>query len=525
MIGASQPGKPALDLCEEAVHLLRRAPLALLAIYYLGSVPFILALLFFWADMSSSATAREHTVPAALGMAVAYLWMLTWQAIFARGLRRELAGGASALMGVGAWFRIAALQAAVQPWKLVALPVAAGLLVPFPELYAFFHNASVSDSTSMARKLARLWPRENMTFLAILSLLSVVVFLNVGTGVVVLPYLLKMLLGLDTVFTRSPYTFLNTTFLAIAGGLSYLVLNPFVKAFYVLRCFYGESLTTAEDLRFELKVSTAALACVLALLGAFSLPAQEQDLPSRLDQSIDRVLQSPEYAWRLPRTPHLDDRNGNWFVRNTLYLLQATDRGLKQLGRWIDDLAQWLGDRFGKRLPPLPEESKARAPATQLRVTMVLLLAIITGVVAYLLWRFLAASRAQPRVAPIAAPVAVDLGAEDVHADQQQPDEWLAMAQASLGRQDYRLAMRALYLAGLSALAGEKLISLDRSKSDLDYQRELRRRARQRPALLAAFTENRTMFERGWYGMYDVDLATIHQFETNLEQMRPRAQQ
>jgi hypothetical protein len=145
--------------------------------------------------------------------------------------------------------------------------------------------------------------------------------------------------------------------------------------------------------------------------------------------------------------------------------------------------------------------------------------------VAYLLWRFLAASRAQPRVAPIAAPVAVDLGAEDVHADQQQPDEWLAMAQASLGRQDYRLAMRALYLAGLSALAGEKLISLDRSKSDLDYQRELRRRARQRPALLAAFTENRTMFERGWYGMYDVDLATIHQFETNLEQMRPRAQQ
>jgi hypothetical protein len=525
MTGTSQSGKPAVDLCEEAVHLLRRAPLGLLATYYLGSVPFILALLFFWADMSSSATAREHTVPAALGMTAAYIWMLTWQAIFARSLRRELAGGASTTVSVGDWFRIAALQAAVQPWKLVALPVAAGLLFPFPELYAFFHNASLSDSTATARKLARLWPRENMTFLAILSLLSVVVFVNVATGVVLLPYLLKMLLGLDTVFTRSPYTFLNTTFLAIAGGLIYLVLNPFVKAFYVLRCFYGESLTTAEDLRVELKASTAALACVLALLGALSLPAQERDLPSRLDQSIDHVLQSPEYAWRLPRTPHLDDRNGNWFLRNTLYLLQATDRGVKQVGRWIDDFAQWLRDRFGKRLPQLPEESKAHAPATQLRVTIILLLAIISGVAVYLLWRLLAAKRPQPSAAPIAEAASIDLAADDVQADQQPPDEWLAMAQACLSRQDYRLAMRALYLAGLSALAGEKLISLNRSKSDLDYQRELRRRARQRPALLAAFTENRAMFERGWYGMYDVDLATIHQFETNLEQMRPRAQQ
>ena len=43
-----------------------------------------------------------------------------------------------------------------------------------------------------------------------------------------------------------------------------------------------------------------------------------------------------------------------------------------------------------------------------------------------------------------------------------------------------------------------------------------RRRARQRPALLSAFNQNLAMFERGWYGMYDVDLATIQQFEVEL---------
>lgn len=524
-IQRGQRGKPALDLCEEAVHLLRRAPLSLIATYYLGSVPFILALLFFWADMSGSPTARDRILPSALGMALLYLWMMTWQAIFARGLRAELAGGETAPISLAGWFRIAAFQASVQPLKLVALPVAAGLLVPFPEVYAFFHNAGLTDSTAPARRLAKLWPRENLTFLAILSLLSTVVFVDTGLAVLMLPYLMKMLLGIDTVFARSAYTFLNTTFLAIMLGLSYLVLNPFVKAFYVLRCFYGESITTAEDLRVELRASTAAVVGVLALLGAGFAQAQERDLPVQLDRSIDRVLQNPEYAWRLPRTPHLEDRNNNWFVKNTLSFLRATDRGLKQMARWIDDLAQWLGDKLGARMPPLGEERRPRAPATELRAVMVLLLSIVSGIVAYLLWRFLIARRAQAPTTPAAVAMAIDLQSDDLQADQQQPDEWLAMAQACLGRQEYRLAMRALYLSGLSLLAREKLITLHRSKSDLDYDRELRRRARQRPAVLSAFNQNLTMFERGWYGMYDVDLATIHQFEANLEQMRPRAEQ
>lgn len=38
-------GMPALDLIEEAVHLLRTAPLSYLAAYYVGALPFMLALL------------------------------------------------------------------------------------------------------------------------------------------------------------------------------------------------------------------------------------------------------------------------------------------------------------------------------------------------------------------------------------------------------------------------------------------------------------------------------------------------
>lgn len=39
-------GPGALELLEEATHLLRRAPAGTLLAYYLGTLPFVLALLF-----------------------------------------------------------------------------------------------------------------------------------------------------------------------------------------------------------------------------------------------------------------------------------------------------------------------------------------------------------------------------------------------------------------------------------------------------------------------------------------------
>jgi hypothetical protein len=52
--------RPMLDLAEEAVHLLRSAPAHLFGWYLLGTLPFILGLLYFWTDMSWSAIASRH---------------------------------------------------------------------------------------------------------------------------------------------------------------------------------------------------------------------------------------------------------------------------------------------------------------------------------------------------------------------------------------------------------------------------------------------------------------------------------
>src|SRR5213075_875373 len=132
------------------------------------------------------------------------------------------------------------------------------------------------------------------------------------------PSLLKMLFGIETAFTRSFWGLLNTTFVATSGALTYLCLDTLVKAVYLLRCFYGESLHTGEDLRAELKpllsgASGAAVRSILLIflasvtpLNAVAAPenppyvvpvAPSGIAPSDLDRSIEQVLKQPRYNW------------------------------------------------------------------------------------------------------------------------------------------------------------------------------------------------------------------------------------
>src|ERR1700723_736111 len=83
-------GRPAIDLLEEAVRLLRRAPASALVAYYIGAVPCMLGALYFIADMSRSAYAADRLFESAAAMAGLYLWMKCWQTVFTSRLSAEL---------------------------------------------------------------------------------------------------------------------------------------------------------------------------------------------------------------------------------------------------------------------------------------------------------------------------------------------------------------------------------------------------------------------------------------------------
>jgi hypothetical protein len=267
--------KSPIELYEEAVYLLRRAPASVIAAYYAGSLPFVLAFLFFWADMSQNSFAFDHCAPASLGLALLYCWMMYWQALFVRQLRSELSGAPRTARFWSESWRLGFVQIAIQPSKLFLLPLATLIVLPFAGAYAFYQGLmavpehdceNLPQAIRAARKQSTMWQQQNWTILAILAMLNVVAFLNIGAMILLIPYLLKMLLGVETVFTRSGLATLNTTFAVVTAGLTYLATNPLAKAVYLLRYFYSESIETGEDLRAELKVAQTFLSVLFLIL-------------------------------------------------------------------------------------------------------------------------------------------------------------------------------------------------------------------------------------------------------------------
>jgi len=240
---------------------------------------------------------------------------------------------------------------------------------------------------------------------------------------------------------------------------------------------------------------------------------------TELNHAIDNVIRRAEFTWRLPRQARPPVDSPNWFVRTTERMVDALAKFFHRIGQWFEQFMKWLEEQLRKAMPG--SGGNAGVNSGKLRALIYALLAGVTLVLGWLLWQALRhRKRVVVRQAIATAIPVVNLNADELQADQHPLDEWLQLARDCMSRQEWRLALRALYLAGLANLAERSLIAIHRSKSNQDYARELRRKARAQPELLTLFAQNMGVFERVWYGMYDVDLNTVEQFESNLVRLR-----
>jgi hypothetical protein len=545
-----QPGKGSFDLIEEATHLLRTAPAATLAVYYLGAIPFVLGLLYFWADMSRSPFADQHLIDSALGLGALFLWMKFWQVIFARRLRAHVAAEPVPRWTVRRWGRVFQTQAFVQPFGLFVLPLSLLPMLPFAWVYAFYQNVTVLDDGRPARiapllkkswKQATLWPKQNCIVLAIMAGFGFYVFLNWAVTGLMLPHLIKMLFGIESVFTRSTFSLLNTTFFAGMLGLTYLCVDPILKTVYVLRCFYGESLESGEDLRAELnsrmvaaQTVAAMVVLLLGLLGASPLKAADAPAPATppatapvsspvppadLDRAINRTIHEDKYTWRMPREKIVEPDAQEGMIARFFDKIGA------MLRKWARAVADWLHDWLRKFFRhPSTYSGSGTSGYGWIESLYILLYGLVVvalaalGILLYRIWRD------RQRLTVVASepiqPVP-DINGENVGADQLPEDGWTKLARELLERGELRLALRAFYFASLSHLAARNLISIARFKSNRDYERELRRRGHSFPELLPVFGDNLESFERTWYGLHDVNRESVDRFAANVERMKP----
>lgn len=527
-----EKGIGAVELLEQATALLRQAPLDTLACYYLGTVPFMLVLLWFWADMSRSADADQRLAGGALALSILFIWMKVWQSRFSGRLLMQL-GGAAELPSVTGSVMV---QGGLQPWGFIILPLAGLITLPFGWCYAFFQNITVLGGPDWrtvqrkARQLALLWPGQNHLLLALLSLVFLVLFANIAVGVYFLPHLLKSLFGIETIFTLSNRMLLNSTFWAAIAVMAQLCLDPLVKACYVLRCHYGESLSSGADLRAQIK-TVAERATLLVLLVVFSLvtcgsqpafadapvvePQQQlQQRAARLDRSVEQVIKDPRFAWRLPREHHqLEKRELPGFMQSIITWVQDT---AVTVGGWIKDVIKWVVKKLPKPSFSGGKHTWGGNFSDIALLLMYLLLALLLCFGAIFAWRRLRRIPKPEAELPMhTLQMTPDLHDESVIASELTEERWLALARELLEKGELRLGLRALYLATLAALADAKLVNIARCKTNHDYERELLRFSHAMPRLSEAFSLNLRIFEAAWYGMHLPDDETVRSYLDN----------
>ena len=516
---------PALDRLESAGHLVRATPVRDHLLWLLGSGPYALGLLYFWAEQSRSSLAAERLPLSSFGLALLFLWARLTQAVVA-ARRHDQWMGSDDRKDVLTLLRQVAVPIVVwQPLALALLPVTLILVIPFPAfltvqqgLIVTAHRAdgSALRALALAVRHARHSPNQASQEASLLAMVWLVLAVNIGVVLYGLPLLAKLLLGIESPFTLNPSTVLNSTFAAAVVVLATLLTDPLVKAVSVLRDVESESRSTGADLRAALRRIPLVMVLTLLLLSGFpslhaaaraddpvTLPRSARPIPSaELNRAIVEVLERPEFSWRAPRTTGGDAENAS--DRTPLQRLLA------RLGKFLDGVARrmeapikaigdWLGRLFGSRTP-------AAGPLPRLDISglveflMWLLIAgasLILGGMGLRLWRQRPAATRPPASA---LPVVPDLESETIAAEQLPVDDWQALARDLAERGEYRHAVRALFLACLAGLAEQEQIRLARSKSNRDYLNEVRRRSPDQPQRSETFSEIVRVFEGAWYG-------------------------
>ena len=579
--------KNPIEIVEEAFHLLRLSPVSNIGCYYIGSLPFMLGALYFWADMSKSAYAYKHCSEGAFIVAILFIWMKCWQSVFTYRLKMQISGTEQVPLTIKHIMHLITTQTIIQPSGMFIIPAAAIFAFPFCWVYAFYQNVSVYgfDDTKKIIKSsweqATLWPKQNhiliwilcpflflfvgflvivfipiiealsiqlsqylayiwglifALLIMILSPLSLIIAVNLGITIAIIPELIRILFGTETVFTLSNIHIVNTTFFACIYGGTYLCLDPVMKTCYVLRCFYGESVKTGADLKVKLrefsserkKILITTILLLIIFLPQISLADENKSVHTseaalkyvsseQLDQSINDVMKKNKYTWRIPREkPSKQDNEKNGFlesfVRNTMKTIK---KWMKATARWIVKLIDWLIKKLSPEIKPVSHKPGINWIKSVQLLTYILLVIIVSILVIMIVRIWMQRQRSLKEIKSEPIYGMPDLEDEETQADELPVDGWLEMAGELFEKGDLRLGLRAYFLAILAFLARQELISIAKYKSNLDYKKELQFHEHELPDLMKMFSQNLNIFERIWYGMHEITTDIVEQFRNN----------
>jgi hypothetical protein len=222
--------------------------------------------------------------------------------------------------------------------------------------------------------------------------------------------------------------------------------------------FYQSELQMTEEMRAQLR----------------ALSAGSPNNAAQIKKIAIAELSKNDYQYEPPPLPSTADRFGDW-------------------------LSKQIGIFFSKLFPKNMPASNVNLPPNFLTVMGHVLMGIVivvgVGIVTYLvviLIRWIMDRKNGGRI------IAADDAAETALLEARDVDTILVRANQLADAGEYRKAFRLIYLASLVALDTDGILHFDRSRTNWEYLRELRRAGRRDLYdMLVPFTRE---FDRIWYG-------------------------
>ncbi|MGA1796782.1 MAG: hypothetical protein ACMUIL_13075 [bacterium] len=329
------------ELIEQSLYLVRTSLTACGWVYYLFTIPFIIGFLHFWSIMSGKVIGPFEVSRWALLLTLLFWIKVTGQGIYCKVLLSRLTDeppGASLSQWANSAVNAIFAHAVAMIILLVCLPfiLPLGYAVMYSQylyLTSGEQGAGVHQTMKRAYRSALQEGLYQHLVLFFLAGLYVVVIGNVLAAFFIFPHLLKVLLGIETVFTRATFSMLNTTFLMIVACTSYLIVDPLLKGVYVTLFFHMKSRSSGDDILAEkrrlsekrgIKRGVVAALLILGLACPFSPPLHAAEAPGKTEAAQAQESEAET-------------------LRERLRELKRAEGGSSVDYTWLDDLIEKEG--------------------------------------------------------------------------------------------------------------------------------------------------------------------------------------
>ncbi|MBV9084659.1 MAG: hypothetical protein JOZ62_18440, partial [Acidobacteriaceae bacterium] len=381
--------RSALDHLEQALQLLRGQSAQGWCYYLAGAVPFLLMVLTFDRDMRSDYSAQRSVLESLL-CAMAFFWNSVWKARFSGTLAAVLSGEEQKREHNSFWQTLY-VQSVLQTFKLVVLPLAVISVFPLAWTCAIFRYVNIEADharvtlPSVIRKSAtnatRSFPSAWFALVVLLAI-GAVLFVNLFIAVVLLPQLTKAFTGYENEWTRNAGSVLSFNLFAVALALTWLLIDPVLQAYFVVRSFEMEARSSGRDLLMRVR-RVAAVILVSAAIGAsaHTASAAERTLSKdEVDRSVASVLTTDgDFQWQ-----RLQDQGGtgNSFIDR---IARDVRTAIHYVRGWVSKIAAVLSGLLPQRTTPMPQKPATPHPQAEVQWWMyaigsIILLALIIAV-------------------------------------------------------------------------------------------------------------------------------------------------